>query len=152
MQVESIKDILEWTVHFHHELAACLKDCTDKNENARAKLLLGYLATHEKTLENMVAEFERTANLNALNTWCYEYLDKHPVIKHKHSDVPFSKLDTKQIMETVTQLHEQVIDLYQDLYDRAPVESEKELLKQLLDVEDHEAMRISQSANRLEDL
>lgn len=152
MQVESVKDIVDWTVQFHHELAACLKDCAKASHEQRAKLLLTYLADHEKTLERLIAEFENTADLNALNTWCYEYVDKHPIVKHKHSDVPYAELDSRDIMAQVTQLHEQVIEMFQDLYQRAPVESEKALLKQLFEVESHEAMRISQSANRLEDL
>lgn len=152
MQVESVKDILEWTVQFHHEFAACLKDCAKANHDERSKLLLTYLADHEKTLERIISEFEETAELNALNTWCYEYLEKHPIVKHQHHDVPYAELGTREIMSQVTQLHEQVIDMFQDLYQRAPVESEKTLLEQLFDVESHEAMRISQSANRLEDL
>jgi len=152
MQVESVKDILEWTVRFHHELAGCLKDCARVNQDQRAGLLLDYLADHEKTLERMMAEFEHTADLNALNTWCYEYVDKHPIVKHEHNDVPYAELDSRDIMARVTKLHEQVIEMFKDLYQRAPVESEKALLEQLYEVESHEAMRISQSANRLEDI
>lgn len=152
MQVESVKDILEWTVRFHHELADCLKDCARVNQDQRAGLLLNYLADHEKTLERMMAEFEHTADLNALNTWCYEYVDKHPIVKHQHNDVPYAELDSRDIMARVTKLHEQVIEMFKDLYQRAPVESEKALLEQLFEVESHEAMRISQSANRLEDI
>lgn len=152
MQVESVKDILEWTVRFHHELAGCLKDCARVNQDQRAGLLLNYLADHEKTLERIMAEFEHTADLNALNTWCYEYVDKHPIVKHEHNDVPYAELDSRDIMARVTSLHEQVIEMFKDLYQRAPVESEKALLEQLFEVESHEAMRISQSANRLEDI
>lgn len=152
MQVESVKDILEWTVRFHHELAYCLKDCARVNQDQRAGLLLNYLADHEKTLERMMAEFEHTADLNALNTWCYEYVDKHPIVKHEHNDVPYAELDSRDIMARVTKLHEQVIEMFKDLYQRAPVKSEKALLEQLFEVESHEAMRISQSANRLEDI
>lgn len=152
MQVESVKDILEWTVRFHHELAGCLKDCARVNQDQRAGLLLNYLADHEKTLERMMAEFEHTADLNALNTWCYEYVDKHPIVKHEHNDVPYAELGSRDIMARVTSLHEQVIEMFKDLYQRAPVESEKALLEQLFEVESHEAMRISQSANRLEDI
>tara|TARA_R110001592_G_scaffold356051_2_gene657347 strand:+ start:2236 stop:2556 length:321 start_codon:yes stop_codon:yes gene_type:complete len=97
-------------------------------------------------------EFERTASKNALNTWCYEYLDKHPIMKHKHSDVPFAYLNTLKITEIVMHMHQQVITLYRDLAAQTAVNSARELLEELLSLEEHEAMRMSQSANRLEDM
>tara|TARA_R110001583_G_scaffold6774_11_gene34080 strand:+ start:7619 stop:8077 length:459 start_codon:yes stop_codon:yes gene_type:complete len=152
MQAENLKDVLDWSIEFHKQLSACLTDSADENENERAKLLLDYLAEHEQSLTKVIIEFEKTASSNALNTWCYEYLDKHPVMKHKHSDVPYAKLDTLQITEAVMHLHQQIIILYRDLAAQTVATSAHELLEELLSLEEHEAMRMSQSANRLEDM
>jgi DNA integrity scanning protein DisA with diadenylate cyclase activity len=152
MQVENLKDILDWTIDFHQQLSLCLADCVNKNESERAKLLLDYLAQHEQTLTKVIMGFEKTASSNALNTWCYEYLDKHPIVKHKHTDAPFSDLNTLQIIEIVIHMHQQVITLYRDLAAQTVVNSAHDLLEELLSLEEHEAMRMSQSANRLEDM
>lgn len=152
MQAEHIKDVLDWTIDFHEQLSACLADCASKNESERAKLLLDYLAERERDLTKIIKEFKKTANSNALNTWCYDYLDKHPIMKHRHADVPFSSLDTPQIIEAVMHMHQQVIALYRDLTAQIVVNSAHELLEELLSLEEHEAMRMSQSANRLEDM
>lgn len=152
MQAENLKDVLDWTIDFHQQLSLCLTDCAKENENERAKLLLDYLAQHEQSLTEVITEFKKIASKNALNTWCYEYLDKHPIMKHKHNDVPFADLNTLQITEAVMHMHQQVITLYRDLAAQTVVNSARELLEELLSLEEHEAMRMTQSANRLEDL
>ena len=55
------------------------------------------------------------------------------------------------IAETLSQ-HEQVIELYRYLHSRADMPEAIELLSQLLDLEEHEAMQMSHSANRLQDM
>lgn len=152
MQAENLKDVLDWTIDFHQQLSLCLADCAKKNESERAKLLLDYFAQHEQDLTKVITEFKKTASSNALNTWCYEYLDKHPIMKHKHTDIPFADLDTLKITETVIHMHQQVITLYRDLMAQIVVNSAHELLEELLSLEEHEAMRMTQSANRLEDM
>lgn len=152
MQAENLKDVLDWTIDFHQQLSLCLADCAKKNESERAKLLLDYFAQHEQDLTKVITEFKKTASSNALNTWCYEYLDKHPIMKHKHTDIPFADLDTLKITETVMHMHQQVITLYRDLMAQIVVNSAHELLEELLSLEEHEAMRMTQSANRLEDM
>ncbi|HDY85935.1 hypothetical protein LCGC14_0996180 [marine sediment metagenome] len=152
MQVETLKDLLNWTVDFHHQLSGSLADSAGENDNERAKLLLNYLAEHEQNVCKIIKEFLTNANSNALNTWCYEYLNKHSIIKHTHADAPFADFDTAKINEAVTHLHQQVITLYEDLLAQIPANSAHELLEEVFSLEQHEAMRISQSANRLEDM
>jgi len=152
MQVETLRDVLHWTREYHQCLADCLQDSVDQNESERAKMLLKYLGEHEQKLVTVLEGFEKGADENALNTWCYEYFDKHPVIRHQQCECPFSELGTTEIMTEITTLNQQVIELYRYLQSRAESEGGKELLSQLSELEKHEAMRMVTSANRLEDL
>ena len=152
MQIETLKDVLHWTTEFHQHLSQCLAHCADSNESARAKLLLDYLATHETRLAQTLRRFEQTASTNALNTWCYEYLDKQPIIQHSRCDNQFAKMNTHEIISLISEEHEQLIGLYRYLLSRADTESAQELLGNLTSLEEHEAMRMMQSANRLEDV
>ena len=152
MQVETLKDVLHWTTQFHQDLADCLVHCEGHHSSERARLLLDYLSKHQTSLKNVVKDFEESANKNALDTWCYEYLEKHPIIRQQHCEVSFDKLDTAQIMEVVMEYHRQVIELYRYLEAKAATEPTRELLGELLELEEHEAMVMAQGANRLEDL
>lgn len=152
MQVETLKDVLEWTEAFHNNLYACLHHCAGSNENIRAKMLLDYLAQHEKKLSEIVSQFEETADAKALDTWCYDYLEKHPVVHRTQCDAPFQELGPDEIMEIITDQHEQIIDLYRSLHARMGTAATQELLESLVSLEEHEAMQITQGANRMQEM
>lgn len=118
----------------------------------RARMILAYLSDHEKALTKVVSGFETSGDEHALNTWCYEYVAKHPIVRHAHCDAPFAELDATQIMEVIVDQHQQVIELYRYLASRADIPSAKELMESLRSLEEHEMMRMTQSANRFEDL
>ncbi len=152
MQIETLRDVLHWTQIFHSQLQECLAHCSETSEDERAKLLLVYLSDHENKLIKVLDRFEETASLNALNTWCYEYIIKHPVQRHQHCESNFSDMNSTEVSTEISNLHEQVIDLYRHILDRATSESSRELLSDLLDIETHMAMQATQNANRLNEL
>lgn len=152
MSVETLKDVLHWTTDFHQHLSECLAHCATKNESERARMLLDYLADHEKKLAHVVARFEETGDSHALDTWCYEYITEHPIVKHAHCDAPFSDLNAAEIMEVIVDQHQQVIELYRYLAERADIPTAKELMESLRSMEEHEMMRAVQTANRFEDM
>lgn len=152
MQIETLRDVLNWTKEFHQHLNQCLSHCADKNTNERAKLILAYLSDHEESLAKVVNDFETSGNENALNTWCYEYVNKQPIVRHGHCDAPFADLDAVQIMDVIVDQHQQVIELYRFLASRADIPSTQEMLTSLGSLEEHEIMRMVQSANRFEDI
>ena len=152
MQVETLKDVLNWTRDAHQHLASCMQHCAGENESARAKLLLDYLADHEQKLVKVLDEFQKTANVSALNTWCIEYLDKHPITRHEKCELPFAELSADEINIEVAHQHGQIIELYRYLLSHADIPETQELLEQLLSLEEHEAMQMTQAANRLHDL
>lgn len=152
MEVETLKDVLYWTREFHRHLSECLTRGTDRNNDQRARMMLAYLADHEKVLAQVISGFERSGNEHALNTWCYEYVQKHPIVQGMHCEAPFSELDAQQIMEVVTDQHAQVIALYRHLVSKEILPAAREILESLKSVEEHEMMRMAQAANRFSDM
>ncbi|UTM58193.1 ATPase [Photobacterium sp. CCB-ST2H9] len=152
MQVETLKDVLHWTKEFHHHLSHCLSRGVNKHTDERARMVLNYLADHEKRLSQVVSEFETSGDAHALNTWCYEYLQKTPIVRHQHCDVPFARLDAAQIMDVIVDQHQQVIELYRYLASRADIPAARELLETLESLEEHEIMRMVHSTHRFDDL
>ncbi|QIL89077.1 ATPase [Microbulbifer harenosus] len=152
MQVETLRDVLVWTREFHKNLAACLQHCAGKNENARSQMLLAYLARHEKELTETVDGFVDTAETRALNTWCYDYMDKHPILHSVHCDAPFQDLEPDEIMSVVSNQHDQVIELYRYLYGRADIEETRELMEELKSLEEQQIKQMVQGVNRMRDM
>jgi len=152
MKVETFKDVIDWTQALHHRLAECLQHCSTKSEEQRARWLLSYLADHERQLELVVEGFEQNADPKALNTWVYDYLGHQPIDPHRTCDGPYAQMTFEQISHAVFDLHNQVIELYRYLEGRAEISETRDLVKQLLDMEEHETMRLAQQAARIGDL
>lgn len=152
MQVETIRDILHWTSQLHAHLAMCLQSGTKHNTSERAVMMLRYLADHEVRLASVLTESEKTASVSALNTWCYEYLDKRSIVQDAFCDPPFRSLEAEEIVGIVMDQHQQVIELYRNLSERADIPEVQELLDSLRSLEEHEAMQMTQSGNRFSDM
>ncbi|WP_163560254.1 ATPase [Halomonas sp. NO4] len=152
MKIETFQDLIEWTRQLHAHLAECLKHCATRQEETRAKWLLEYLADHEATLEQTIANFERQADPKALHTWVYDYLSHTPITPHQACRAPYAEMSFDAICQAIFALHDEVIELYRYLEGRAEIPEARELVRELLRLEEHEAMRLSQQTNRARDL
>ncbi|TVP53243.1 MAG: ATPase [Halomonadaceae bacterium] len=152
MKVRTVYELIEWTRMLHHHLAACLAECSTKNEEERAQALLEYLADHERKMEQVVAEFERKADPRALKTYVYDWIEHKLIETHRTCDAHYAKLSFAEICREVFDFHDQVIDLYQDLVERSEIPEVQELMQSLLDMEKHQAMRLVRQTGRMDDL
>ena len=152
MPAHTLNDVLSRTRAFHCELSENMNKGANNTESTRAQLLLDYLQGHEERLARTLKTFQETADRKQLDTWFYEFTQKHNVIQTGEHHKPFSEMTSTEIMDEVMNEHEQVIQLYQYLYGRAGTSPAHELLRELIDLEQHEAMRLSQAGNRAEDM
>ncbi|MBU3068792.1 ATPase [Aestuariicella sp. G3-2] len=152
MQIETLRDVLVWTRKFHQKLSELLSESVDKHSDERTRMVLEYLADHEKSLGKVISGFEKSGDEDALNTWFNEYVNKSPMLQKMYSNTPFDDLDSTQIMDIVVEQHQQAIELYRYLVKRADIDSAREMLESLLSLEEHEIMRMTQSTNRFSDM
>ncbi|MFU8877183.1 MAG: ATPase [Wenzhouxiangellaceae bacterium] len=152
MKVKTFSELIEWTRQLHEQLAAHLSDCATKNEEIRAKALLQYLADHETRIEKVVAGFERQADPKAMKTHVYDYMSKAPIRTHRTCDIHCSTLGFEDISREVLDFHSQVIELYRTLAGKADTPAIKNLISPLLEMEEHQAMRLAKQTGRMADL
>lgn len=152
MTIETLHDVLHWTRDVHQHLGACMKRSEMQNEQERCRMLLHYLAEHEKRLAKVIGSFEKTAKIRVLNTWVREYVEREPALSDARRALDFTSLNTDEIMQIVERQHTEIIGLYRHLQSRVDTESAAALLQEVISLEEHEAFRMTHSANRLEDL
>lgn len=152
MKVARFQDLIGWTRDLHRQLGECLSHCASESDQMQAKWLMEYLASHEATISEVVASFEASADVNAMQTWFYDYLDRKPIKLHPTCDSPYAKMEFDEICHSVFHLHNQLMDLYRYLVSRAETPEVRELLEFLLEMEEHETMRLAQQTSRMRDL
>lgn len=152
MQVESIKEALDWTQNFHHNLAESLEGKKSESYDERTTMLLDYLAECEKSLVKDLESLKSAADAHVLKTWGYEYMKDFPPKNALEHDRALAGLAQEQIVKHVEERHNEVIELYEHLKSKAQVPEVYDFIEQIMDLELNEAQKIAQSANRLQDI
>lgn len=152
MELKTYGDLIEWTRQLHTQMAKSLKQCSGHHPDERASLLLDYISGHEADIAKMLTEFEEQADKKAMATYIYDYLPHKPPPAHLVCGEPFAQLDSDEICKRVFSFHKQVLDLYQNLVDRAEVAETRDLAKALLEMEEHHTRRLSSQTGRMRDI
>lgn len=152
MSVETVFDVMELTRKTHQQLARDLDGCYTVEGKERVRMLIAYLSEHEARLAKVVEQAEEDAVASSLNTWLNDYLDGYGSLQHLSAPLKCDSSDADAVLAAVLAMHERLIDLYRYLADKAPTPAVGELLGSLLDLEQHEAMRMARDAGRMNDL
>ncbi|WP_373184816.1 ATPase [Halopseudomonas sp.] len=152
MQIKTFGELIDWTRDLHQNLARCLAHCSTLHDEERARALLDYLSSHEAELARIIDGFEHQSVPRALETRVYDYLKHSPIKTHETCDGAFSRKDSQEIFREVIDFHEQVMDLYKILSEKAEIPEARELLEQLLEMEKNETMRLARQVGRMDDL
>jgi hypothetical protein len=152
MEIKTIIDLIEWSRSLHEQLAQCLSHCAKRHQDERAVMLLEYLTSCETTLADMVADFEGQADPKAAKTYVYDLLPHTPVQVHLECNDHYASLSADEISAEVIDFHEQLIELYRSLMNKAEIPEVEELVQMLLDMELNETKLLVRQIGRMDDL
>lgn len=151
MRIETLEDIIHACRNQHQMLSDTLKQFTQESGSERARLLFDYLSSHEQHIAQLLRRIEETAEPKALHTWVYEYLTQQAEMSQLPTDA-FAGKSADDIVSMIFTFHKQASDFYQELKTQDDALSIRDVLDQLIDLEQHEAMQMAQSLNRFHDM
>lgn len=151
MQVKTIKEVYDWTVLFHTQMAANFHSVKDLLDEHNA-MLVDYYLNYEKKLAEDLVGFEAITEINTLDTYCYEYFAKNPELITFEDISKDQQFDEKVIQAYLSEQHQKVIELYEYLLERAETQSGQEKLQQILELEKQGIKQMMQSTNRHMDM
>ncbi|MFQ3258203.1 MAG: hypothetical protein ACI8ZA_000495 [Gammaproteobacteria bacterium] len=151
MQVKTIKEVYDWTVLFHTQMAANFHSVKDLLDEHNA-MLVDYYLNYEKKLAEDLVGFKAITEINTLDTYCYEYFAKNPELITFEDISKDQQFDEKVIQAYLSEQHQKVIELYEYLLERAETQSGQEKLQQILELEKQGIKQMMQSTNRHMDM
>lgn len=151
MQVKTIKEVYDWTVLFHTQMAANFHSVKDLLDEHNA-MLVDYYLNYEKKLAEDLVGFKAITEINTLDTYCYEYFAKNPELITFEDISKDQQFDEKVIQAYLSEQHQKVIELYECLLERAETQSGQEKLQQILELEKQGIKQMMQSTNRHMDM
>lgn len=132
MEPKTLDTIFSETDAFHKRLVAHLRRCKDQAPNERERMLLDFICGHEHWLACSLEGLEHSQYESALDTWFYEYTDRHAILFSNPEDIPFEQMNYDDICEKIRLINNDIIDLFKHLKKRAESKSGEEALDQLL--------------------
>lgn len=144
MKVETLQDLIDWTRQTHQHLSQCLESSRAGQRENEAKELLQYLADHEKALVRAVEQTEKEAAPEVLKTWVRDYVGETPIDPHLACLAPYGNMNADELIDSIVDVHNQVIDLYRYLFSRADSPEARGLAENLLSLEEHAAMLLAE--------
>lgn len=151
MEIKTFEDLIEWVRQLHAHLAESLRESAAGNADERARALLNYLSDHEDKLVGITAEFERQADPKAMKTRLYDYIE-HKSLNGRKPDTHYAGLSYDDICREVFEFHDEVIALYKALASKAEIPEARELMEELQEMEEHEAMRMARQSGSSRDV
>ena len=151
MQVKTIKEVYDWTVLFHTQMAANFHSVKDLLDEHNA-MLVDYYLNYEKKLAEDLVGFKAITEINTLDTYSYEYFAKNPELITFDDISKDQQFDEKVIQAYLSEQHQKVIELYEYLLERAETQSGQEKLQQILELEKQGIKQMMQSTNRHMDM
>lgn len=146
MKAETFADLIKWNSGVHGMLAERMQRAAETSANDRTKGLLTYLAGHERDLANTVRKIGERADDKALNTWLYEHVSED-LPPRDDRKLNFDDWDYERISEEVFDVHNQIIELYYSMIERAAIPEAKDVMQELYDMHKHETLRLADQVN-----
>ncbi len=150
MRFRQLKDILEWTRQFHARIAQ--RFAREPGVSERAGMLLGYLADHEEKLAAAIEHFESDADSRLLNSWFQVATGFDALPSETELCKTLEDADELTIINLVVSCHDQIIHAYKELQGHTGIESVKEVLDDLIQLEQNKKILMVRDAQYLQDI
>jgi rubrerythrin len=140
-----VRDLLEQAAQFHGRMAEFYHRLSDHAGKERVKLLLDYMSTHEKNLQNSLDDFDEEASEGVLDTWVdRDHCDR---IIHACENLPAEpELSIDGVTRLAMRVDESLIRFYDELARKAEGEDVREVFRNLVAQEQAELRRLARDA------
>ena len=152
MKVETLGELLALTRDSHRQLSERLADSARGQPESTTRWLMEYAAEREAEMAQRVDGLMCRTDSNVLQTWVYEWL------QHPHADpqriehTAFGEMDFAEISEALFSVHNELMDLYRQLFTRADIDEARAVVDEVLQLEEGRSRQMAQQVNRIRDM
>ncbi len=151
MNIERCEDLIDWTRKAHALLADCMTEGAKDRSDSLAKMLLDYLAQHERELAVTLVRVKEQAEPGALQAPLHDAV-QGDMLRLDIDSETFAQLSVDEVSQHVFALHNRIIDLYRSLENRRELHKASGLFGEVLELEERETMRLAHQVNRMHEM
>ena len=150
MSQERVLDIIDHARNFYTQLSNYYERLSDIADQERVKILLNYLSELETRHEQALAEYERTAPHEVIDTRFKYGIDKETAECFTTPTLS-SDMDVDAVMREAMRLDQCISSLYQTAADRAQTDRIRELFTSLLEANKKDMRNLCRDSEHLQD-
>jgi hypothetical protein len=151
MHYQTVKDVISQCRQLHQDIAGLYAKLSEDQVQERVAMLLEYLRRHEVNLEHSLDKFENDKSQKILDRWL-QYAPDHDLEDTLSSIKISDHMNTDQVVDMAFKLDDYFIDLYQEMVDHSLSTSLKAVFQNLLDMEQHQKIRMAKTVLQINDL
>lgn len=152
MKVETLGHLVTWSGAVHRELAKRLSTAAERTEDGPSKWFIEYAAKHEAKMAEEIAGLERSIDAKGRDTWLYDWLDHPPQPPERITGDTTGDLSFNAISRAVFEVHNQIMSMFKQLLPRADIPEAKELIENVIGLEEGHTRQMAQQMNRIRDM
>lgn len=151
MRYQTTADILQHASELHAALAARYERMEQDSRQERIRMLLDYLARHEKQMAELVARFGKEAAAGIRNAW-FKYAPEQEFLACVPMPVNVDQLGIDELVDAAIHLDDCIIDLYQLVAMRSDLPEARAAFQDLVRLERDAKKHLVRQAMGLADL
>ena len=151
MRFEQTRDVLDHVGSYHDQASRLYRELKDQASNQRVAMLLDYMARHEGNLARSIASFKERSAKAVLDSW-FKYTHDEDILLPIRAVNRSSDLSFDAVLELALKLDEKLLELYQEMADRARSSAARDIFNNLLLREMEEKQKLMHAALGLMDL
>lgn len=151
MTYKTVEDVLDFARQLHETLSRQYSHMERRGTSERARLILDYLARHERDLAEALHAYEQDAANRLLCTWL-QYaprLDSGPLLE-KVRGVDLN--DVEAVVAAALAIDDHLLAVYREIEDQADIEPLREIARNLQQMERSEQQLLARDAQQLRDV
>lgn len=151
MRFEQTRDVLEHVQAYHDQASRLYREFKEQASNQRVAMLLDYMARHESNLAHSIEAFKKRSAKAVLDSW-FKYTHDEDILLPIRAVNRKSDLTFDAVLDLAMKLDEKLLELYQEMAERARSNEVKDIFNNLLLREMEEKQKLMHAALGLMDL
>lgn len=144
-------DFIDFVRNLHREIKNYCEKILDKSNSEKVKMVLGYVAEHERKMEETLLEYENGLSKSIEETW-YQFIEL-PEKPSCLKDIQLSKeMTIDDVVDLISKVDICLIKLYKKLSEISVTEEAQKVFDNLAKMEFNEFRKVIHNIHRVEDI
>jgi len=150
MKIHRMRDMIDIVIAFHENLSCFYNDQKKKAERERMKILLDYMARHERHLMTVLQNYEDGASSIILDSWIHFAPESNRPLPCENISIQ-NDMTVDDVIHMAMEFDDCIIAIFQAVTDFAENEEVREAFSSLLKLERNSLKKFVVDAWRLVD-